>query len=235
MKTNHSLQQFLSVAALSLLLLVGGCAPQPLKVDQTFWSKPGQRIGLALTVPAKANASRAGAQGLLDQAINSAMAGSLEAHLATVNITALNNIVYAVSDSLKKRGQTPVVLGLVTPGALQPFKTEGSNKDYGSKDLRPAGKDKQLDAILLVEVTAVGTLRSYYGFVPISAPAGYVAADSQMVDARSNKLIWRALNTQAQPVVGEWDTPPAYANVDQAIATAIAAMPALIAADLMSP
>lgn len=233
MKTNNTLHRLLSLAALGLLLFVGGCAPQPLKVDQAFWSKPGQRIGLALTVPAKANASRVGAQGLLDQAINSAMAGSLEEHLATVNITALHNIVYAVSDSLKKRGQTPVVLGLITPGALQPFKTEGNSKEYSSKDLRPAGKDRQLDAILLVEVTAVGTIRSYYGFIPTSAPSGYVAADSQMVDARSNKLIWRALNAQQQAVAGEWDAPPAYASVDQAIATAIAAMPALISADLM--
>ena len=206
---------------LLLLVTLVGCAAQPMKVDSSFWDRKGQKIGLVIAELPKPTTHKAGAQGLLDIAINNAMAGTLDTYLAAVDISGVNAVLTTLEDGLRKRGQIPVRLNSIKADQLVDFKAPEGAGRYGAKDLRSLSGNEPVDAVLLVNVTAAGTIRSYYGFIPTSAPSGYLTTDNVMVNAKDNILIWSALVSSTPPVQGEWDQPPTYANIDSAIKNAV--------------
>lgn len=74
--------------------IITGCVTNRPNIanDQSVYTQSSKRIGVAQTITPVPYTHKAGAQGLLDIAINNAVAGGLSEHLQTVNLDNLNEL-----------------------------------------------------------------------------------------------------------------------------------------------
>lgn len=216
----------IALAVVGAALLGSACAPSRITVKPEFWQDRQSRIGVALAPRAEAGAHKVGAQGLLDMAINAGMASELKAHLNTVDVSEFDRIRDRFAQELGKRGMNVVVLPLNVDPTKYPEWGEDPPKieNLYERNLAALRTEQKLDAIVLLQVRRYGTIRSYYGFIPLGAPAGFFEAKGQMIDLKTNALLWQTQTTEQQatvPAVGEWDQPPSYPNLTAALRTAI--------------
>ncbi len=55
--------------------------------------------------------------------------------------------------------------------------TEGSGDGVALRDYRPLARKYKADKLLLVSATSLGTVRSYYGFLPLTPPTALYLPD----------------------------------------------------------
>jgi hypothetical protein len=77
-------------------------------------------------------------------------------------------------------------------------------------DYKPISNELGTDYLLVLEVYCFGVGRSYFGFIPQGPPKGWTALTCTLVDTRSNKIISRQFETNLEVPRGEWDEPPEY-------------------------
>jgi formylglycine-generating enzyme required for sulfatase activity len=212
--------------ALGAAVLATGCAPTRIGLRSDFWQERQIRVGVALAARPVAGTHKVGSQGLLDMAINAGMAADLNAHLQTLDVSDFEKIRDRFATELSNRGMNVVVLtGAVDPDKYPPRAEEAPKIENAYvRDLTALRTEQKLDAILLLQVRRYGTIRSYYGFIPLGAPSGFFEAKGQLIDLRTGAMLWQAQMTEQQatvPAMGEWDQPPAYPNLTAAIRVAI--------------
>jgi hypothetical protein len=101
----------------------------------------------------------------------------------------------------------------------------GASGEFFDKDLRTLAEKESIDLLLLLSVNRFGTIRSYYGFVPLGSPQGLCQDSGRLIDLRTNQLMWRTTAAEKDsmvPAAGAWDQPPDYPNLTAAIQNAIA-------------
>jgi hypothetical protein len=216
-----------ALVALGAALLTSACAPARLTVKPEFWNDHQAKIGVALTPHPTGAAHKVGAQGLLDMAINSAVAGSLQEHLSKVDLAEFDRVRDRFVEELGKRGMSVVAI----PGYVDPasFPKRGDDAPaienaYG-RDLAALRAKHHVDVVVLLQVSRFGTIRSYYGFIPLGAPSGFFEVKGQMVDLKTGQLLWQTqLDEKAAsvPAEGDWDQPPDYPNLTAALRAAVA-------------
>jgi hypothetical protein len=216
-----------ALLALGAAVLMSACAPGRVVVKPEFFQDRQVHVGVALTPYPEGGAHKAGAQGLLDMAINSAMASDLQKHLAAVDIAEFDQLRDRFVQELGKRGMNAVAL----PGYLDPFKYPERPADAPQldvaydRDLRALGAEQKVDIVVLLQVSRFGTIRSYYGFIPLGAPQGLFQVRGQMVDVRNGQVLWHTMMAEQAatvPATGDWDQPPNYPNLTAALRAAIA-------------
>lgn len=217
----------IAFAVLGAALFTSACAPSRLTVKPEFWHERQARIGVALTRHPDAGAHKAGAQGLLDMAINAGMAADLKSHLKKLDVSEFDRIRERFVQELGKRGMNAVAL----PGYLDPSTYPARGEDAPQienaydRDLAALRAEHKLDAVVLLQVRRYGTLRSYYGFIPLGAPQGFCEVKGQMVDLKTGAMLWQTQvpeNQATVPASGEWDQPPDYPNLTVALRAAMA-------------
>jgi len=83
------------------------------------------------------------------------------------------------------------------------------------------GAAAQAQYLLLVQVQSIGTIRGYMGVVPSTSPSGYFVAVGQLIDLKTQKLLWHKGVSIRRPGRGEWDQPPDFANLTAAVHRAV--------------
>src|SRR5512133_3110232 len=217
----------IAFAALGAALITSACAPSRLTVKPEFWQDRQARIGVVLTRHPDAGAHKVGAQGLLDMAINAGMAADLKSHLQKVDVGEFDGIRERFAQELGSRGMNAVAL----PGYLDPSTYPERGEDAPQienaydRNLAALRAEQKLDAVVLLQVRRYGTIRSYYGFIPLGAPQGFFEVKGQMVDLKTGALLWQTQipeNQATVPASGEWDQPPDYPNLTAALRAAMA-------------
>jgi len=217
-----TLQRITSVGLVAAALL-SGCAPARVAVKPEFWQKRDVKIGVALAPTPQAAAHKAGAQGLLDMAINAGMAGDLTTSLGKFDASAFASVREEFLAELGQRGMSakpiaePIALDTLPDAKVE---AEGWHK----KDFGPLGQKEGVDLVVLLSVRRLGTLRSYYGFIPLGAPKGFFEVEGVMVEAKTNKILWNVRSEEPVSMVevaDPWDQAPDFPNVSAALATAL--------------
>lgn len=217
----------LTVLSISLVLLSGCVTVVPnFSATQEFWGeKEGKVVGVAIAKPPAPASYKQGNQGLLDIAINSAMATDLDAHLAKLEVMRIDTLADEVAMYLRNKGF--LVKRIKTPidtAALKDFeKPENADSKayFASKDFRSLKEQNGVDKLVILSVRQLGTIRSYYGFIPLNAPSGISSVAGQAVNLNNNRLEWNHAVTQIVPnTEGDWDVPPDYPTLTRAIYTA---------------
>jgi hypothetical protein len=217
----------IALAALGAALLTSACAPSRLTVKPEFWQQRQARIGVALASRPAAGAHKVGSQGLLDMAINAGMAAELKSHLQKVDVGAFDGVRDRFVEELGKRGMNAVALpGYLDPSSY-PARGEGAPQVENAydRDLAALRTEQKLDAVVLLQVRRYGTIRSYYGFIPLGAPQGFFEVKGQMIDLATGAVVWQTQIPEKQatiPASGEWDQPPDYPNLTTALEAAMA-------------
>jgi hypothetical protein len=218
--------------------VLSACAPARVAVKPEFWQSRGTRIGVAVAPYPKGGAHRVGAQGLLDMAINNAVAGSLEGHVRSVSLTAFEPVGDGFTQELLKRGMEAKRLpGYLDPAAFPEFEGKTGENPF-DRNVSALAPKEGIDVLVLLSVRRVGTIRPYYGFIPLGPPRGFFEVMGQMVDLKTNQLLWQALIPEAQASVEAaepWDQKPDYPNVDAAIGRAIENGKAFLLREFLPP
>lgn len=211
------------ITTLVIMSLLSGCGATKLSLNSSFWNtNKGKKIAIAIIELPKAGAYKEGQQGLLDMAINSVMAGSLESHLATLDLNSFTE----VADEFITKFET---FGLIAKKIEKqhPIKCSIETQN-GVKILRHNAKtiigNQDVDFVLLLEVKRFGTTRSYWGFIPTSDPWALCESRGYLINAKTNELLWTSEMIEKESKVksiGEWDQSPDFPNLTKAISKSI--------------
>lgn len=213
------------VVTLSLpaLLLVGCAGTKPIAVAPEFWELKGKSVGIVMAPSPVGGAYKAGSQGLLDVAISSAMAKGIDRYLQGIELYAFDVVQDSLAAGLEARGFSvrafPDRKDVAALPQCDDCKAKG--KGFYQKDLSPITAGQGLDYLLIVQVLRFGTIRSYYGFIPLSAPQALVDANGVLVDLQTHRKVWEQPIQRVVKVEGPWDQPPEYPNLTKAIKAAM--------------
>lgn len=214
-------------AAIGLLALLAACAtvaPQ-VQMKSDFWSQTDRSVVVALAKLPDTAAHKVGAQGLLDIAINNAMADELSKALKNITLDqSYGQARSEVVNRLQERGITSSATEkMIDVASLQEFTGGDASRSYADRDFRGLKSDLGgADRLLLFTVIAVGTQRSYYGFVPITSPVAILRGKGELIDLQTNEVLWRDDTSTAAPITDPWDQPPEFKNVNAAVEAVIA-------------
>lgn len=171
-----------------------------------------------------AGAYKAGGQGLLDVAISAAMAKGLEAHLQQVDVNPeFGELTTDFVQTLRAQGFSAKVVPEPLD-SLQEFvhtvSADSASAKYLKQDVRFLAPKEDIDLLILLSIEQYGTIRKYYGFIPLGAPKAICILKGQMIDLQTNELRWVSIVPTQQATMsvnGEWDLPPDYPTVTAAI------------------
>lgn len=194
-------------------------------VSQAFWQDRKTKVAVAVAPAMKEGYFyKEGNQGILDLAINSAVTAGPNRALKQVKPDSFRLVKGQFVADLKKRGFNAVEvkedLQLKNYPKLKGGVPGDAGKDYSSV-LDAYGADY----LVVLSLNGYGSIRPYYGFIPLGVPKGYANASGFMVKRGASKPLWHTgLGPQNQsivPVSGEWDQGPEYKNLIQATQQAL--------------
>ncbi|HKP12537.1 MAG TPA: hypothetical protein VJZ91_10520 [Blastocatellia bacterium] len=207
----------LCVAALVVgLSACAGVVRKPIAVDPGFWQDRNAVIGVAAAKMPEADAHMMGQQGLLDVAINRGNAGKMIEQLKRLDLKRAAAIHDNMAAALGRRGFKVEKLQAVDVATLPEFKIDASPELYAPRDFRSLS-GKGVERLLLVSVEKIGTVRSYYGFLPTGAPRAMFAVQGQLIDLKTNKLIWYDRHETTAAIPEPWDQEPDFPNVSATV------------------
>ena len=211
-----------------LLLLVSfaftGCSNKILLKSDFWQKKETAKIGVAVKKYPECGAHRQGNEGLLDMAINAAVTNKFDTFLKKLDISEFSNSKILFSEKLKGSGFNAKSLQDLIDLEIYSDFNKTNQGDFFNKDLRPLSNKENIDYLVLLSVEQCGTLRSYYGFIPIGRPTVYFKVSGQLIDLKDNSILWRTeFKTQEDSfsIVGEWDSPPDFPEIIKTLKNAI--------------
>lgn len=199
--------------------ILAGCATvqKPIPATPALFDNKDRAVAIAIEKMPEPDQIMLGSQGLLDIAINRANAKAIVDRLRTQDFTTVSGLPESFRKGLESRQIKVVMINEPLVTEDMPKFTEGSGEGIALRDYRPLAKKYNADKLLLVTARSLGTIRSYYGFLPLGAPQGYVALTGQMIDLSSNRLEWYEQVESYTAANGEWDQAPDYENLMRAV------------------
>jgi len=209
------------IAAVGVLSFLGACTTAvKVPMNNEFWSQTDRSVTVALAKLPDTAAHKVGQQGLLDIAINNAMADDLGKSLKAITLhDSYGQTRSEVVRRLSEKGiKSNVSEKMIDVAALPDFSGQDTSRAYASKDFRSMKADLGgADSLLLFTVIAVGTQRSYYGFIPTSKPVAMLRARGEIIDLQTNEVLWRDDTSNIAGIGEPWDQPPEFSNVNIAV------------------
>ncbi len=217
------MKNFVAITNLILILILSGCAavPQtPVALNQELMSNNTGRIGVAMTVMPKVDTRFPGADCLLCLAAASLANKSLTEHTHTLTPDTLPELKKQLGDLLKRKGLDVVMIeDEVSIKDLKSYKAEGEN--VADKDFKPFIDKYQIDQLLMVDINALGFIRSYASYIPTSDPKAYLNATGFIVNLNTNTYDWYLPVAIFKSADGEWDEPKQFPGLTNAYYQAI--------------
>lgn len=223
--------------ALAILALttLAGCATQgPVQLDRSYWEHKPQTVGVVVAVMPQAGTLKMGNQGLLDMAINSAVADPLTQHLRSLSMDQFRESGQVIATFFSKQGVAAKIIPADLDLKALP-KVQQKEDGFATRDFTALKAKYGVDQLVVLEVQAAGTIRNYYGFIPTGAPQGYFSCRGSLIDLSNNKLLWTAVGVQTVPIEKPWDQPSdSYPNVTTAFYRALEGAKTMMVENLLS-
>lgn len=222
------------VAPIVLLLIViyilSSCAtPKQVRISPVFWQQRDQTIGCAIAEHPKCNFLFEGGGGILDNLIIYALNTDLIDHMKTIDPSNFYKGQDLFVEKLKADGFN--VISVEDKINLKELpKSNMDISEYPERDYRSVGQEIGVDRLIVLTLLFCGAKRRYYGPSPMGEPMGTAEVQGEMVNVKTNKLLWRTEkipyegNSNAKikvKALGEWKEPPKYPNLTRAAITAI--------------
>ena len=209
------MKNLLLLCSIVSTLWLSGCATKPIAVPTAFWEQPATPVAIVVTsTPKQGDFVMQGNQGLLDVAIAAVMTAEVRAATKKVDASRFMEVQTQFAEALTAANFVPVPITERLELAKLPARRDG---DF-DRDLSAVTKANNVRYVLVLELLNYGALRSYYAFMPTSAPSGFAAVRGRLVDTKDYKVIWDTGNAPLdcivqEPVAGQWKQPPAYQNL----------------------
>ncbi|PSV35355.1 cytidine deaminase [Photobacterium sp. GB-27] len=195
--------------ALAVMLLSGCVSKKAMDIPSDFWQTgEDKNIAVAFVQPPEMQAHRSGAEGLLDLAINEMVTDSVESHIQSLTHDKFEVGKSKVAKLIENRGSHSVIIPEYYKATDEhKLPKDELKKGYFDYDVSVVKDKYQATHLLVIQIMAAGTLRDYYGFIPLSKPRGYVNAEVTLVDLGNNKIVMehRILEEVLLPEDVDWD------------------------------
>lgn len=214
-----------AVPILATLMFTGCASLKPMELKPEFWQQPNKKVAVVVYELPKSAAYKAGNQGLLDIAINNAISNKFDNFVSSLKFEPYGLLAEDIEKEFDQRGFDATVIKVEAKDVPVLAKTPEQKKNPAIFQMNlsavPELKDK--DFAFIISTNQVGTTRSYYSVVPTSPPQGLYGGIVHLVDVKTNEIKWWKPINVIKPVSGEWDQPPSYPNVAQAVDLAVEA------------
>src|SRR5437867_8240887 len=183
--------RFTAILAAAFLLLTGcaGMRQQPVALDPGLLSTKGDRIGVAMTALPKVDTHLPGAGCLLCMAVASTANSSLTKHTQTLPMEDLPKLKEAVAELIRKKGgEVTVIEEAINLENLPNFSSNADNAT--KKDFHGFQQKYAIDKLLVIDITTLGMLRNYSGYIPTSDPKGVLQGSGYLVNLKTNVYEW---------------------------------------------
>lgn len=202
----------------ALAALLGGCVsnPQlPVSLNSDAVGSQAGRIGVAMTALPKQDTQVPGAGCLLCLMFASSANSGLTTHAKTLPYEDLPTLKNQIADLLRQKGAAAVVIEEdLDVAALPEFPSKGPN--LARTDFTSLSGKYQVDKLVVINITAVGFIRTYSAYVPTSDPKSLLQGLGYMVDLKTNAYTWYRPVTISKSADGAWDEPPKYPGLTNA-------------------
>ena len=213
------MKSFLILIVITCVAILSGCAGRvqpPVALDQGFWQKESPRIGVFLASPHKAEAHILGADCLLCLAAATIANTGLINYMPTLSVDDMLNLETELADTLNAQG---LIASVIDEGFSLRLLRDTTLPTGAKKDF--TGWSGTFDYLMIVDVTLLGTQRTYSGYIPTSDPQAVVRGQVYMVDLSNNQYVLFEAFHNLRAVDGEWDEAPAFPGVTNAYFQAV--------------
>jgi len=232
---NRIISFALFLACVVALAGCGGSKQYRVKAQDEIWTEKEDVIGVVLTAPDKFGFYAEGTATNLDITIINGLMRKLRAHLASLDTAEVFALDKRAQEKLKEHDLRVVRHeGKIDFDDLKNFTPPDKEVEYSLTDLRPLKEEYGYDKILLINFTdyKFGISRPYDGFTATGDPYASLVGIAQIVDLESNRLLWYYVFDISKFVEGDWDQPPEYPGLTQAIYDAVAELRSAIGDEL---
>jgi hypothetical protein len=202
-----------------LAALVTGCVTppqQPVQMNRAALASGAGKIGVVMTAMPKVNTSFPGASCLLCVAAAEGANSALTKHAQTLPNEGLGKLQDSIAQVLVKTGVDAQAIS--EPLQLQklPEFKHPKGENAPAKDFQSLRAKYNVDRLLVIDLTAIGFVRTYSAYFPTSDPKAYVAGSAYIVDLTNNHYdLYQRIDIQ-KSADGAWDEPPQYPGLTNA-------------------
>lgn len=202
----------------AVTLFVTGCAStpqQPVSLSHHAVGSTAGRIGVAMTALPKLDTQVPGADCLLCLAVASSANSALTTHAQTLPYEELPRLKNRVADMLRKRGVVATIIEEEIN--LKDFQDIDSKEpNLARKDFSPLQQKYRIDRLLVIDITALGFIRTYAAYIPTSDPKGMLRGTGYIVNLKNNAYDWYLPVSVTKSVDRNWDEPPKFPGLTNA-------------------
>jgi hypothetical protein len=206
----------LALAAIAVGL--GGCVtpPQPpVNLAQDSLNSQTGRLGVAMASLPKVDTEFPGASCLLCLAAANVANSSLTAHANTLPYEDLPKLKNEVADLIRKKKVDVIVIREdLKVSDLADFGTAGPN--IARKDFSPLKQKYKIDKLLVIDITALGFIRTYSAYIPTSDPKSLLRGAGYIVNLTNNTYEWYLPVIISKSADKNWDEPPKFPGLTNA-------------------
>lgn len=205
------------LTAIFMFLVGCGSTPQlPVSANNAALSAQDKSIGVYLDTVPEPNLALPGANCLLCLAAAATANSGVMSFAKTLDTSDIQNLKTEVIESLQISGkQTLSIDEEIDLRGLKKFKSDSN--DMARRDHRALGEHFGVDQLFVIDVNAVGLVRSYANYVPTSPPLARVFGTAYVVDTTTNNYVWyEPIDIQLGVERGTWKEGPEYPSLTNA-------------------
>lgn len=181
-------------SAILSIFILASCANIPqrenFKIDQAIFKSKPKIVIVSMNECLKADYKKVGQQGLLDLAINNAFASDAQEGLDKIDALPIVEKSYFENFKLTFNNMGAKTTIEKSPILEKDFvKIDPTLINLSPYDFSSLSKKYKADYALVMSVEGFGLVRSYYGFIPTSAPHAYANLHIYLVNLKDNTLV----------------------------------------------
>lgn len=213
----------LGLVLTAIAVITSGCASkpqQPISLGQDAIGSKSGRVGVAMAQLPKLDTQVPGANCLLCLAVAALANSSLTTHAQTLPYDDITSMKETLARLLRDKGADAFVIDeYLDINGLPSF--DGGGGNLAKKDFTSFGKKYSINRLLVIEVKALGFIRTYSAYIPTSDPKAYFKGDGYLVDLKRNAYEWYLPVVVTKSTDGNWDEPPTFPGLTNAYFQAI--------------
>lgn len=211
------------ITTLIFLVLIGCAGRKDMELSKDIFNKPSSIVITQVEGLENPGFYKEGEQGMVDFLISSAITDSVAEGLKKINTTEIIEEHYFKPFEIAFLNKSFTVNKLSEKLKREALcKYEGDHEKCASLDFRSLKSKHNAEFALVLDPKLFGTIRKYYGFIPIGAPKGHADLTVYLVRLEDNAVMGHYNASVRTEVQGDWDTPPDYAALVKATKTALA-------------
>lgn len=206
------------LALVAAAVMGSGCVsmPQhPVSLSPDAVGAQAGRMGVAMTPMPQLDTQIPGAGCLLCLMVASGANSTLTTHARTLPYEDLPKLKHQVAELLGKKGTAVTVIEEdLELNELPDFSAKEPN--FARKDFSSLKQKYKVDRLLVIDINALGFIRTYSAYVPTSDPKALLRGTGYIVNLKNNTYEWYLPVEITRSADLNWDEPPKFPGLTNA-------------------